>query len=133
MATNKRDLKSYVRYDGSGRVIPGSNVLRKNMPKVGKWKQTQGYECCEDILPSNCIQFVVDTRDGSLTFFADIISSIEEYTYTVTWGDGTTGEGSSGEGTVNLEHTYSSERTYTVRVCFSNAAVITELDFPGND
>jgi len=46
MATNKRDLKSYVRYDGSGRVIPGSNVLRKNMPKVGKWKETQAYECC---------------------------------------------------------------------------------------
>ena len=46
MATNRRDLKSYVRYDGSGRAIPGSNVLRKNMPKVGKWKETQAHECC---------------------------------------------------------------------------------------
>jgi hypothetical protein len=46
MASNRRDLKSYVRYDGSGRIIPGSNVLRKNMPKVGKWKETQTYKCC---------------------------------------------------------------------------------------
>jgi hypothetical protein len=46
MATNKRDLKAYVRYDGTGRVIPGSLVLRRNKPKVGNWKEIQAYECC---------------------------------------------------------------------------------------
>lgn len=44
---NKKDLKSYVRYDGSGRVIPGSNILNRNKPKVGHWKQTNAYECCD--------------------------------------------------------------------------------------
>lgn len=44
--TNKRDLKAYVRYDGSGRVIAGSLVLRRAKPKVGNWKEVQGYECC---------------------------------------------------------------------------------------
>lgn len=44
--TNKRDLKAYVRYDGSGRVIAGSLVLRRAKPKVGDWKEVQGYECC---------------------------------------------------------------------------------------
>jgi hypothetical protein len=43
---NKRDLKAYVRIDGSGRVVAGSLVLRKNKPKVGKWHEIQTYECC---------------------------------------------------------------------------------------
>jgi len=47
--TNKRDLKAYVRYDGSGRVIAGSLVLRRNKPKVGNWHEVQGYECCNDV------------------------------------------------------------------------------------
>lgn len=46
MANNQRDLKAFVRYDGSGRVVAGSLILRKNKPKVGKWQQIQGYECC---------------------------------------------------------------------------------------
>ena len=46
MATNKRDLKAYVRFDGSQRVVPGSLVLRRNKPKVGKWQEIVGYECC---------------------------------------------------------------------------------------
>jgi hypothetical protein len=55
MATNKRDLKAYVRFDGTGRIIPGSLVLRRNKPKNGNWKETQAYECCdtfECIVPS---------------------------------------------------------------------------------
>lgn len=46
MATNKRDLKAYARFDGSGRIVPGSLVLRRSKPKVGKWMEIQGYECC---------------------------------------------------------------------------------------
>jgi len=44
--TNKRDLKAFVRYDGSGRVVAGSLILRRQKPKVGKWKEIQGYQCC---------------------------------------------------------------------------------------
>lgn len=42
----KRDLKAFVRFDGSGRVVAGSLILRKKMPKVGKWQEIVGYECC---------------------------------------------------------------------------------------
>lgn len=45
--SNRRDLKAYIRYDQQGRVIAGSLVLRKNKPKVGNWKEVQGYLCCE--------------------------------------------------------------------------------------
>lgn len=47
MASNKRDLRAYVRIDGSGRVVAGSLVLRRKKPKVGKWMEIQTYECCD--------------------------------------------------------------------------------------
>ena len=47
MSYNKKDLKGFVRYDGSGRVVAGSLVLRRSKPKVGKWKEVPAYECCE--------------------------------------------------------------------------------------
>jgi len=42
----QRDLKAFVRYDGSGRVVAGSLILRKQKPKVGNWQEIQAYECC---------------------------------------------------------------------------------------
>ena len=44
---NKKDLKAFVRYDGTGRAVPGSLILQRNKPKVGNWQQTNAYECCD--------------------------------------------------------------------------------------
>ena len=46
MTPNKRDLKAYARFDGTGRIVPGSLVLRRNKPKVGTWTEIPAYECC---------------------------------------------------------------------------------------
>jgi hypothetical protein len=46
MASNKRSLQAYVRYDGTGRIIPGSLILNRFKPAVGGWKETPAYECC---------------------------------------------------------------------------------------
>jgi hypothetical protein len=43
---NKRPLKAFVRYDGTGRVIAGSLILQANKPKVGNWQEIDAYECC---------------------------------------------------------------------------------------
>ncbi len=43
---NKRPLKAFVRFDGSGRVVAGSLVLRRKKPKVGNWQEITAYECC---------------------------------------------------------------------------------------
>jgi uncharacterized protein (TIGR02145 family) len=48
MATNKRDLKSFIRYDGNKRVIPGGNILARKKPKVGRWTELDAYECCNN-------------------------------------------------------------------------------------
>ena len=43
---NQRPLHAYVRFDGSGRVVTGSLILRRKMPKVGRWEEIPAYECC---------------------------------------------------------------------------------------
>jgi hypothetical protein len=45
-AYNRKDLKAYVRYDGNGRVVAGSLILRRQKPKVGNWVEVPAYECC---------------------------------------------------------------------------------------
>lgn len=49
---NKRDLKAFVRFDGSGRIIPGSLILQRFKPKVGNWQRTRAYECCDPFIES---------------------------------------------------------------------------------
>ena len=41
-----RPLKAFVRFDGTGRVVAGSLILRRKKPKVGKWVEIPAYECC---------------------------------------------------------------------------------------
>ena len=47
MASNRKTLRAWVRYDGSGRIVPSSVILQKNPPKVGNWKPIPTYECCD--------------------------------------------------------------------------------------
>lgn len=47
MGTNKK-LKAYVRFDGSGRIVPSSVILQRNKPKVGNWKEIDANECCNN-------------------------------------------------------------------------------------
>ena len=44
--SNQRLLKAYLRYDDTGRISPGSLVLRGNMPKGRGWVEVPAYECC---------------------------------------------------------------------------------------
>lgn len=47
MATiDRRNLKAFVRIDGKGRVVAGSLIYRKKMPKVGRWMEIQANLCC---------------------------------------------------------------------------------------
>jgi hypothetical protein len=46
MAQIDKNLKAFVRFDGSGRIVPSSLILRKRKPKVGKWREIEANECC---------------------------------------------------------------------------------------
>jgi hypothetical protein len=70
MSSNKKDLKAYVRYDGTGRVIPGSLILNRFKPEVGNWTEIDSSLCCNP--PS--------TSCYKITFDVDNEKSIE-----ITW------------------------------------------------
>lgn len=100
MKPNKRDLKAYVRYDGSGRIIPGSNILSRKQPKVGNWVETSAYECCT---PSQsrgtspltiCVSGFIDNPGFSGTYtYVGLTGGKPHYEkdgnlYDVYWGNG---------------------------------------------
>jgi len=45
MANNNK-LKAFVRYDGTGRIVPSSLILQRFKPKVGNWVEIDANECC---------------------------------------------------------------------------------------
>jgi len=133
MANSNNRLKAYVRYDGTGRVIAGSLILQRFKPKVGNWVEIDANECCNvPPLPTNCIEFVVDTTDG--TEFILSFTTSEPINFTIEWGDGSTYPGVGGGGFYEESHTYPQENEqYTARICFDSPETVTELEFYGND
>jgi hypothetical protein len=133
MANSNNRLKAYVRYDGTGRVIAGSLILQRFKPKVGNWVEIDANECCNvPPLPTNCIEFVVDTTDG--TEFILSFTTSEPINFTIQWGDGSTYPGVGGGGFYEESHTYPQENEqYTARICFDNPETVTQLEFYGND
>jgi hypothetical protein len=94
-----------------------TQVLGGNKPKV---IQQEG-------LPSGCIEFIYNTSDGTYAEF-DVTTS-GPTNYTITWGDGAEDTGEI-DGGVNINHDYAdSDTEYTVRMCFDNVSLVTELDF----
>ena len=78
MATNKRDFKTYFRYDGNHRIIPGSNILSRNKPKSGgRWTEDEAYECCgpcvpgweDSVGPTNIVVTVDAVGDNPVTWY----------------------------------------------------------------
>ena len=132
MATNNK-LKAYVRYDGTGRVIAGSLILQRFKPKVGNWKEIPANECCNpEPLPSNCIEFVVDTTDTTEFIFS--FNTTGPINFTIEWGDGTSHVDVGGGGFYEETHTYpQTGQQYTARICFDSPESVLELNFYGND
>lgn len=50
MSRNRKDFKTFYRFDGNGRIIPGSNILKKGYkPEEGTWQESSPYECCAPV------------------------------------------------------------------------------------
>jgi hypothetical protein len=46
MANSNNQLKAYVRFDGTGRIVPSSLILQRFKPKDGNWQEIDAKECC---------------------------------------------------------------------------------------
>lgn len=84
--SNQRNLKAFVRYDGSGRVVAGSLVLRKNKPKVGKWKEILTYECCNNVPSTTTATLGTLVKISSDNMFDPICSAETTISVQVTSG-----------------------------------------------
>lgn len=70
MATiDKRPLKAFVRFDGTGRIVPSSLILRRKKPKVGKWVEIPAYECCNPTttLFPPCVTYEIVVGEETIT------------------------------------------------------------------
>lgn len=85
--SNRKDLKAFVRYDGTGRIIPGSLILQRSKPKVGDWKQIDAYECCNPTTSSTTTEVPVsDFRlKTNIVPTGNTIAGLKEYTWE--WND----------------------------------------------
>jgi hypothetical protein len=78
-------------------------------------------------LPSGCIEFTYNTTDGTFAQFTATTSASTNYT--ITWGDGAEVTDVI-DGGITIEHEYAdSDTEYTVRLCFDDISLVTELDF----
>lgn len=124
-----KGLRYFVTVDKQGKIVPNTLVATLHHP--GKNRVEIG--SLSNGIPSNCIEFTVNTSWGTWFGFSTR-SYTQDYEYTITWGDGTTNTGSSGEGYVDINHNYPEpDSTYIARICFSDASVINVLDFYGFD
>jgi len=79
----------------------------------------------------NCIEFVINTTDGTFSDFE--VTTSGPTNYTITWGDGTEDTGVI-DGASDIEHEYAdSDTEYNVRLCFDDASLVTELDFEDDE
>tara|TARA_R110000868_G_scaffold66894_1_gene198926 strand:+ start:723 stop:1157 length:435 start_codon:yes stop_codon:yes gene_type:complete len=104
-------LKAYVRFDGSGRVVPSSLILQRNKPKVGNWHQINSTECCKNTecsAPVYVTDWIIDgitEVPGGLIF--DILTNpFENYTMQVQFVSCITGKGIGDIATVGPENNY---------------------------
>lgn len=116
MTPNKRDLKAFVRYDGSGRVVAGSLILRRKKPKVGKWKEIEGYECCNPLV--NIVSSDPREIAPSMSFqlmCGETVLAFQEFTGMTNWDDFI----------ANLETYIPGFGTYTYNYTEGGAALLT--------
>ena len=74
---DKRPLKAFVRYDGRNRLVGGSLILRRKMPKGGgNWVEIPAYKCCS---PSDitCVEYSIVVGDETISlWYTDCDGSI---------------------------------------------------------
>ena len=92
---SNQNLKAYVRYDGSGRVVAGSLIFRRKKPKVGRWHEIAISECCEYIpgtttttsTSTSTSTTTTTTTSGSGTFTRGYWLNAEDACTTTTAGE----------------------------------------------
>ena len=113
----QRDLKAFVRYDGSGRVVAGSLILRKNKPKVGRWQEIPAYECCNYVPTSTTTTTTTASPTTTTTSTSSTSTTTSTSTSTSTTTTTTTAEPTTTT-TTTAEPTTTTTTTTAEPTCF---------------
>ena len=136
-------------YDAYNQQIIAEQLFRQqqynnanDVSAVGSGGRRQQQE--QSDLPSNCIEFVNNTSDGTQCRLW--IETSAPTDYTITWGDGETTTGQTtddveggvgignGDNKLQVEYSYANSNTeYTARICFNDISLVTYLEFNGDD
>jgi hypothetical protein len=76
-SNNNNKLKAFVRFDGSGRIIPSSLIVQAFKPAVGNWQEIDAKECC------NFVPTTTTTTTGTPTTTTTTTAGPECFCYTV--------------------------------------------------
>ena len=91
MAQNtNRPLTAFVRFDGTGRIVPSSLILRRKKPKVGKWVEVPAYECCNYVPTTTTTTSSTSTTTSTSTSTTTSTSTSTSTTTTTTTATPTT-------------------------------------------
>ena len=84
-SNNNNKLKAFVRFDGSGRIIPSSLIVQAFKPAVGNYKQIDAKECCNPVIPTTTTTTTVaPTTTTSTTVAPTTTTSTTRLTTTTT-------------------------------------------------
>ncbi len=131
---NQRNLKAFVRYDGSGRVVAGSLILRKNKPKVGRWIEIPAYECCNytptTTTTTSSTSTTTTTSTSTSTTTTTTTAAPTVYDFNGGFGYGSAGEACFG----GMTQTYYSTTPYgsvtNGSVLYADSGLTTPITYP---
>lgn len=81
---SNQNLKAYVRYDGSNRVVAGSLIFRRKKPTVGRWHEISISECCEYVPTTTTTSTSTSTTTSTSTSTSTTTSTSTSTTTTTT-------------------------------------------------
>lgn len=136
------NLKAYVRFDGTGRVVPSSLILQRFKPKDGNWQEINATECCSDLTTTTTTSTSTSTTTSTSTSTTTTTSTSTSTTTTTTTAAPTVynfiggfGYGSTGEACfAGMTQTYYSTTPYgsvtNGSVLYADSGLTTPITYP---
>jgi hypothetical protein len=123
---SNQNLKAYVRYDGSNRVVAGSLIFRRKKPTVGRWHEISITECCEYIPPTTTTTSTSSTSTSTSTTTTTTTSGSGTFIYSRSyWSNSEAACSTTTEGEITF---YSASSTLAPGVAiFSDIALTTPV------
>jgi hypothetical protein len=83
-SNNNNKLKAFVRFDGSGRIVPSSLIVQAFKPKVGNYQEIDAKECCNPTTTTTTTVAPTTTSTTTVAPTTTTTTTVEPTTTTTT-------------------------------------------------